>query len=98
VSSANFFPLSSETGFVGSHVVESFLENGFRVRGTARAASKLENLKQRWNEKYPGKFEVVEVKDILAKDAFHEAIKGKSLSPLLSFLVSVAYLLLSVRL
>jgi uncharacterized protein YbjT (DUF2867 family) len=69
----------TRTGFVGSHVVEQLLEHGYRVRGTARSTSKLDSLKKRWDEKYPGKFEVAIVEDILAKDAFNEVTKGEFL-------------------
>lgn len=64
-------------GFVASHVVEQLLLHGYRVRGTARSASKLDILKKRWDEKYPGHFEVAEVKDICAEKAFDEAMKGE---------------------
>ncbi|GAA5967391.1 hypothetical protein JCM3765_000511 [Sporobolomyces pararoseus] len=68
--------VTGANGFVGSHVVEQFLAHGYRVRGTTRTVSKLDSLKQRWEEKYPGKFEVAQVSDILAKGAFDEVTKG----------------------
>ncbi|GAA5983833.1 hypothetical protein JCM5350_007564 [Sporobolomyces pararoseus] len=68
--------VTGANGFVGSHVVEQFLAHGYRVRGTTRTVSKLDSLKKRWDEKYPGKFEVAQVSDILAEGAFHDATKG----------------------
>ncbi|GAA5883895.1 hypothetical protein JCM16303_007442 [Sporobolomyces ruberrimus] len=67
--------VTGANGFVASHVVEQLLLHGYRVRGTARSASKLDILKKRWDEKYPGHFEVAEVKDICAEKAFDEAMK-----------------------
>ena len=69
-------------GFIASHIVEQLLELGYKVRGTARSLSKLDNLKKRWDDKYPGLFEAAEVPDIIKDGAYDEAIKGESCSSL----------------
>lgn len=66
------------TGFVASHIVEQLLVRGYRVRGTTRHGTKLDVLKKRWDDKYPGQFQVAVVKDITQEGAFDKAIKGQS--------------------
>lgn len=68
-------------------MIEKLLSLGYKVRGTSRSASKLDNLKKKWDEKYPGQFEVAEVPDIMVEGAYDEAIKGTffSLSRPISF-------------
>ena len=66
------------TGFVASHIVEQLLVRGYRVRGTTRSGTKLDVLKKRWNDKYPGQFQVAVVQDITQEGAFDKAIKGQS--------------------
>uniref|UniRef100_UPI003D264B92 ketoreductase n=1 Tax=Sporidiobolus salmonicolor TaxID=5005 RepID=UPI003D264B92 len=68
--------VTGANGFVGSHVVEQLLEHGYKVRGTARSASKLANLQKRWDAKYPGRFETAVVEDMLKDGAYDEVIKG----------------------
>ncbi|GAA5872032.1 hypothetical protein JCM1840_004775 [Sporobolomyces johnsonii] len=70
--------VTGANGFVASHVVEQLLEHGYKVRGTARSASKLANLQKRWDAKYPGRFEIAVVEDMLKPGAYDEAIKGAS--------------------
>ncbi|GAA5823840.1 hypothetical protein JCM5353_006375 [Sporobolomyces roseus] len=67
--------VTGANGFLGSHVVEQFLENGFKVRGTVRSLDKLSNLEQRWESKYPGMFEAVEIADLTKEGCYHEAMK-----------------------
>jgi uncharacterized protein YbjT (DUF2867 family) len=65
------------SGFLGSHVADQFLEAGYRVRGTAREASKVDAIKKTFDSKYgAGKVEVVAVPDITVEGAFDEAVKG----------------------
>lgn len=64
-------------GFVASHVIDQLLELGYKVRGAARSQVKLEKYQKRWDSKYPGQFEFVEVPDILKNGAYDEAIKGE---------------------
>ncbi|GAA6062880.1 hypothetical protein JCM10212_002102 [Sporobolomyces blumeae] len=68
--------VTGANGFIASHVIEVLLSSGYKVRGTSRSAAKLDNLKKRWEEKFPGQFEVAEVPDILKEGAYDEAIKG----------------------
>ncbi|KAI0384061.1 NAD(P)-binding protein [Hypomontagnella monticulosa] len=66
-------------GLIGSHIADQLVRQGYTVRGTVRNVSK-----ERWMEEYfeeqhgAGKFELVEVPDIVAVGAFDEAVKGAS--------------------
>ncbi|KAM0755609.1 NAD-P-binding protein [Meredithblackwellia eburnea MCA 4105] len=67
--------VTGATGFLGTEVALSFIEQGFKVRGTARSQAKA----QEWEEKNSstkGKIEWAIVEDIVAPGAFTEAIKG----------------------
>lgn len=68
--------VTGANGFVASHVIDQLLELGYKVRGAARSQVKLEKYQKRWDSKYPGQFEFVEVPDILKNGAYDEAIKG----------------------
>ncbi|EPS38135.1 hypothetical protein H072_8144 [Dactylellina haptotyla CBS 200.50] len=52
------------------------LEQGYKVRGTARTLSKAEYLKSGPYAKYAENFEIVEVADLELDGAFNEAVKG----------------------
>ncbi|KEY74348.1 hypothetical protein S7711_10172 [Stachybotrys chartarum IBT 7711] len=66
----------SSNGFLSSNVVDQLLHYGFRVRGTVRDLEKNAHLLSLFSDKYgKGKFELVEVKDLLREDAYNEAIK-----------------------
>ncbi|KAI0916464.1 hypothetical protein AcV5_002956 [Taiwanofungus camphoratus] len=61
------------TGFLGSHIVYQLLQNGYRVRGTARS-SKV----QLARDGYPGyqdRYEVVPIDDLMTAD-FTNALEG----------------------
>lgn len=65
------------SGFIASHTANQFLEAGYRVRGTVRSLNKADWLYKLFDEKYgKGKFEAVEVPDMMADNAFDDAIKG----------------------
>jgi nucleoside-diphosphate-sugar epimerase len=64
-------------GYIGSHVADQLMEAGYRVRGTTRSASKVQDLGALWEKKFgPGRFEVAIVKDMSHEGAFDEAVKG----------------------
>ncbi|GAA5859378.1 hypothetical protein JCM8547_002007 [Rhodosporidiobolus lusitaniae] len=63
-------------GLIGSHTANEALKLGYRVRGVVRAESKIASLKKRWDEQFPGQFEVTVVPDLMKEGAFDEAIKG----------------------
>ncbi|GAA5859398.1 hypothetical protein JCM8547_002015 [Rhodosporidiobolus lusitaniae] len=65
-------------GFIGSHVANEALKLEYRVRGVVRDASKINSLKTRWDEQFPGQFEVATIPDLQAIGAFDEAMKGVS--------------------
>lgn len=68
------------TGYIASHIVDALLAQGYQVRGTARAASKLDGLKALWAKKYPkAHFEVAVVEDMAKDGAFDDAVKGSFL-------------------
>ncbi|GAA5868530.1 hypothetical protein JCM8547_003176 [Rhodosporidiobolus lusitaniae] len=68
--------VTGANGYIGSHVVEEALKLGYRVRGVVRSPAKLGNLRKRWEDRFPGKFEVAVVSDLQKEGAFDEAMKG----------------------
>lgn len=83
--------LTRYTGYIASHIVDSLLAQGYQVRGTARAASKLDGLKALWAKKYPkATFEVAVVEDLTKDGAFEEAVKGLFLFVLNTRLISIS--------
>lgn len=67
--------VTGANGFIGSHVVNTFLELGYRVRGTVREPKPW--LDDFFTNKYGvGKFESAVVPQIDVADAFKECIKG----------------------
>ena len=65
------------TGYIAGHVTNTFLERGYRVRGTTRSSHGIEAVKQRHRE-HIDKLEIVIVPDMTSPRAFHEAAKGVS--------------------
>ncbi|KAH9823771.1 GDP-mannose 4,6 dehydratase [Teratosphaeria destructans] len=64
-------------GYIASHVALQLLEAGYHVRGTSRTKQKSDYLVELFEKKFgPGKFEVVEVPDMIHVGAFDEAVKG----------------------
>jgi len=64
------------TGFIGSATANELLKLGYRVRGTTRDASKAELLRKKFDQEYgSGKFEVLQVEDFAATNAYDAAIK-----------------------
>ncbi|KZV71663.1 D-lactaldehyde dehydrogenase [Peniophora sp. CONT] len=68
--------ISGVNGYVGAWVAAKYLEHGYSVRGTVRSIEKAGKHLYDTFSKYGDKFELVEVKDITAKGAFDDAVKG----------------------
>jgi NADP-dependent 3-hydroxy acid dehydrogenase YdfG len=65
------------TGFIGSHVADQILAAGYRVRGTTRDSRKNAWATEYFGSKYgEGRFELVEVRDLTAADAFKGVVGG----------------------
>jgi len=74
-SSKGLVLVTGATGYIGSQVVLSFVEAGYRVRATARTLGK----GKAWSEKYAQLNDRVEwaaVEDITADGAFDKAVQG----------------------
>ncbi|KAB8254113.1 hypothetical protein BDV32DRAFT_157328 [Aspergillus pseudonomiae] len=67
--------ITGASGFVATHVVESFLRAGYNVRGTARSEQTANKVRYTFQE-YQDKLSVVIVPDVVAAKAFDEAIEG----------------------
>ncbi|VDB82642.1 unnamed protein product [Peniophora sp. CBMAI 1063] len=68
--------VSGVNGYVGMWVAETYLAEGYSVRGTVRSVSRAgKHIKETFS-KYGDKFELVEVKDITAPGAFDQAVQG----------------------
>ncbi|KAL6809643.1 NAD(P)-binding protein [Trichoderma sp. SZMC 28015] len=64
--------VTGASGYIGSVTVQVFLKRGYRVRGTVRSIAS-----NAWMKEYFGpKFELIEVPDLNAPDAFDKAIEG----------------------
>ncbi|KAF7981489.1 hypothetical protein HWV62_33545 [Athelia sp. TMB] len=71
--------VTGANGFLGSHIVDNLLAYGFKVRGTARSASKLAALSSYWEKKYgQGTFETAVVENMEVEGAFEDALQGVS--------------------
>lgn len=70
--------VTGANGFVGSHVVDQLLQEGYKVRGTVRDSSKYQWLVDLLSRKYGSdNFDLVTVKDMKIPGAFDEAVSGK---------------------
>lgn len=77
LESGSLVLVTGANGYIGSHVADQLIQAGYRVRGTARDASKVAWLKEMFDQKYgPGKFESVVVEDMAKAGAYDEACKG----------------------
>lgn len=69
--------VSGANGFIASHVVDQFLQAGYRVRGTVRSLQRASWLQSFFDKRHgQEKFSLFEVPDMAAPGAFNEAIKG----------------------
>ncbi|VUC27277.1 unnamed protein product [Clonostachys rosea] len=67
--------VTGASGYIATHTIDSFLRQGYNVRGTVRSQkSASEVLKT--HAKYPGQLTTVIVPDIAEPNAFDEAVKG----------------------
>lgn len=65
-------------GYVGSHVAEKLLQQGYMVRGTVRNITRCQWLLKLFEEKYgKGKFELAMVEDMARDGAYDQAVKGE---------------------
>ena len=67
--------VTGASGFVASHVIRYFLENGFNVRGTVRNEKSAAKVREA-HSKYADALSFAFVKDISEIGAFDEAVKG----------------------
>ena len=68
--------MSGVNGYVGVWVAETYLSEGYSVRGTVRSVARAGKHLRDTFAKYGDKFELVEVADITVPGAFDEAVKG----------------------
>ncbi|KAI1413248.1 NAD(P)-binding protein [Hypoxylon sp. FL1857] len=79
ISPGSLVLVTGANGLIGSHIADQFLQRGYLVRGTVRSASRDQWVKEHFDKKYgPGKFELVEIPDMVVSGAFDEAVKGAS--------------------
>jgi nucleoside-diphosphate-sugar epimerase len=79
-------------GFLGSHVADQFLRNGYKVRGTVRDTEKSAWVQEAFARQYgAGQFELVAVPAMEANGAFDQAVKGKTSSNLGRKIVSLTW-------
>ncbi|PWY64803.1 flavonol reductase [Aspergillus eucalypticola CBS 122712] len=66
--------ITGASGFVATHVIKSFLEHGYRVRGTVRSEQSAANVRGIFSQ-YSDRLSFAIVKDIAQPGAFEEAVK-----------------------
>ena len=67
------------TGYIGTHIVEELLAAGSKVRGTSTTKDKAAYLTSLIDKKFgKGNLEVAEVPDMIADDAYADAVRGAS--------------------
>ncbi|KAF7376923.1 Aldehyde reductase [Mycena sanguinolenta] len=77
IPKGSLFLVTGATGFIGSAVTDAALARGFKVRGVTRSIPKAAAFQKSLDDKYgKGKFELVEVKDLTAPDAFDGILEG----------------------
>jgi len=67
--------VTGASGFVASHVIRYFLENGFKVRGTVRNEKSAAKVREAHSE-YGDALSFAFVRDISEICSFNEAVKG----------------------
>jgi nucleoside-diphosphate-sugar epimerase len=68
--------ITGASGFIATHVIESFLNAGFKVRGTVRSVSTGNKVRAAHPNHPAEQLEFAIVPDIAAPGAFDEAVKG----------------------
>ncbi len=66
--------VTGASGFVAAHVLNEFLEHGYKVRGTVRSEESA-NKVRKTHAKYGDKLSFAIVKDVAAPGSFDEAVK-----------------------
>ena len=67
--------VTGASGFIAAHVIEAFLNAGFKVRGTVRSESTAKKVRAA-HQKHQDALSFAIVGDISAPSAFDEAVKG----------------------
>ncbi|KAI9815301.1 MAG: methylglyoxal reductase (NADPH-dependent) gre2 [Pycnora praestabilis] len=67
--------ITGASGFVAAHVLNSFLEHGYNVRGTVRSEQTAEKVRKTHSQ-FGDKLSFAIVKDVAAPGALDEAVKG----------------------
>ncbi|KZT23559.1 NAD(P)-binding protein [Neolentinus lepideus HHB14362 ss-1] len=66
--------ITGVTSYIGAHIAQQLLQQGWYVRGTVRSQTKAQWLHDTF--KAGSRFETVEVKDIQRKESFADSVKG----------------------
>lgn len=66
--------VTGASGFIAAHILNTFLDAGYSVRGTVRSITSAEHVRQS-HAKYLDRLSFVVVEDITKPGAFDEAVK-----------------------
>lgn len=67
--------ITGASGFVGTHVINAFLQCGYNVRGTVRSEKSAEEVKK-MHPKHPSQLTMAIIPNIEAAGAFDDAVRG----------------------
>ena len=68
--------VTGASGFVASHIIETFLAAGYRVRGTVRSAATAETVQTRYRPEHVERLSFAVVPDMAVPGAFDSAVQG----------------------
>ena len=72
---AKLILITGVSGFVATHIVKSFLERGYHVRGTVRSEESAKNVRTTFSQ-YGDQLSFVTVPNIDVSGAFDDAVLG----------------------
>jgi len=83
INKGDLILITGATGYIGSNVADQALEAGYKVRGTTRSKAKGQWLNDLLKKKYgEGRFELVEVPDMLVLSHFGRQLRVSPLTSL----------------
>jgi uncharacterized protein YbjT (DUF2867 family) len=77
ISKGSWVLVTGINGYIGSHVGDQLLAAGYKVRGAVRSVERAKWLFDLFEPYGKDNFALVEIADMTAEGALHDAVKGK---------------------